>query len=279
MNQISFPGIKLSLNIYKIAFTIGNIEIYNYAICIVIGILVSLFLIKNSKEDYNINCDFSFYTIIYCLIFGIIGARVYYCLFNFNYYLSNPLQIFNLRKGGLAIYGGIIAGLIVILIRCKKECIKSYDFLDYIIPFVAIAQSIGRWGNFFNVEAYGINTNNFLRMGIQTLEGYKEVHPIFLYESIFTLFLFILLRHKQKNRKFDGEIVLTYLIMYSFVRFFIENLRIDSLMIFSVRISSLISIIIFVICLNLYLKKFLKCRKMSKKIEKGKLKKPANIVN
>lgn len=279
MNTISFPGINLNLNINKIAFTIRNIEIYSYAICIVIAILVAFFLLKNSKENYNIDFDFTFYTMIYCLIFGIIGARIYYILFNLEYYLTNLLQIFNFRNGGLAIYGGIITGLIVILISCKTKNINIYNFLDYIIPFVAISQSIGRWGNFYNVEAYGTNTNNLFRMGIQTIDGYKEVHPIFLYESFFTLFLFVILRIKQKNRKFEGEIVLTYLIMYSFVRFFLENLRMDSLMFFSVRISSFISIIIFVISLNLYLKKIFKCRKMSNKIEKGKPKNAANTVN
>ena len=279
MNTIKFPGINLNLNINKIAFTIGNIPIYSYAICIVIAILVAFLLLKKSKQNYNMDFDFLFYTIVYCLIFGIIGARIYYVLFNLEYYFLNPLQIFNLRSGGLAIYGGIISGLIVTIIMCKKNNIKIYDFLDYIIPFVAIAQSIGRWGNFFNIEAYGTITNSLLRMGIQTINGYKEVHPVFLYESFFTIFLFIILRVKQKNRKFEGEIVLTYLIMYSFVRFFLENLRIDSLMFFSVRISSLISIIIFVISLILYLKKFFNCRKMSNNIEKEKTKNPANAVN
>lgn len=278
MNTISFPGINLNLNINKIAFTIGNTQIYSYAICIVIAILIAFLLFKKSKDNYSIDFDFSFYTIIYCLIFGIVGARIYYILFNLKYYLSNPLQIINFRNGGLAIYGGIILGLIVIIIRCKKNNIKLYNFLDYIIPFFAIGQSIGRWGNFFNIEAYGIETNNLLRMGIQTINGYKEVHPVFLYESFFTLFLFVILRVKQKNRKFEGEIVLTYLIMYSFVRIFLENLRTDSLMFFSVRISTLISIIIFAISLILYLKKFYCCRKMSNNIEKRKTKKPANAV-
>lgn len=279
MNTITFPGINLSLNIKKIAFTIGNIQIHTYAICIVVAILVAFVLLKKSKKNYNIDFDFSFYTMIYCLIFGIIGARIYYILFNLEYYFFNPLQMFNLRSGGLAIYGGIILGLIVIIIRCKKNNIAIYDFLDYIIPFVAIAQSIGRWGNFFNIEAYGVATTWWLRMGIETISGYKEVHPVFLYESIFTLFLFIILRIKQKNRKFEGEIVLTYLIMYTFVRFFLENLRTDSLMFFSVRISSLVSIIIFVISLILYLKKFFNCRKMSNYIEKGKTKKTSKAVN
>ena len=112
-------------------------------------------------------------------------------------------------------------------------------------------------------------------MGIQTTQGYKEVHPVFFYESCFTFLLFFLLKYKQKNRKFEGEIVLTYLILYSFVRFFLENLRTDSLMFCSIRISSAISIIIFVISLGLYLKKIYKCRNLSKNVKKGGTKKTA----
>lgn len=161
----------------------------------------------------------------------------------------------------------------------KKNNISIYEFLDYIIPSVAIAQSIGRWGNFFNVEAYGTVTNNLLRMGIQTPDGYLEVHPVFLYESFFTFILFIILRKIQKKRKFKGQVVLTYFIMYSFVRFFLEKLRTDSLMFFSVRISSMISIIVFVISIVLYWEKILKHKKMSKMVEKEKHKKSLKTVN
>ena len=278
MNTISFPGLNLNLNINRIAIKIGSIEIYSYAICIVVAILVSFLLLKKCKEKYNIDFDFTFYTIIYCLIFGIFGARIYYVLFNLNYYIQNPIEILNLRSGGLAIYGGLIAGLIVIYIRCKKEKINMYNFLDYIIPFVAIGQSIGRWGNFFNIEAYGISCQSILRMGIQTTTGYLEVHPVFFYEACFTFLIFLFLRYKQKNREFEGEIVLTYLMLYSFVRFFLENLRIDSLMFFSLRISVVVSIVVFVISLVIYFKEKLKCRKMSKKAEKDRLKKTAKAV-
>ncbi|MGN1298907.1 MAG: prolipoprotein diacylglyceryl transferase [Candidatus Scatovivens sp.] len=279
MNTVKFPSFNLIFNINKIAFKIGNIQIYNYAICIVTAILIALVFLKESEKRFKIDSNFTYYTVIYSLIFGVIGARFYYVLFNLNYYLNNPKQILNFRNGGLAIYGGIIAGLITIIARCKKNNIGIYEFLDYIIPSVAIAQSIGRWGNFFNVEAYGTVTNNLLRMGIQTADGYLEVHPVFLYESFFTFILFIILKKIQKKRKFKGQVVLTYFIMYSFVRFFLENLRTDSLMFFSVRISAIISIIIFVISIVLYLEKSLKHRKMSKMVEKEKHKKSLKTVN
>ena len=264
MSLIKFPGIYLSFTINKIAFIIGNVVIYKYAIIIACGIVLSIILFKFSKNKFNINYEFFLETLVYILIFGIIGARLYYVLFNLKYYSQNVWQIFNLRNGGLAIYGGILVGIVIAIYRCKKNKVNMFDFLDAVIPYLALTQSIGRWGNFFNIEAYGTKTNSIFRMGITTAqEGYIEVHPVFLYESIYNLFLFYILKKMQKNRKFEGQIVLIYLIMYSFVRFFLELLRIDSLMFFGIKISCLISTIIFVISLILYLKKDLNCRKKS----------------
>ena len=140
----------------------------------------------------------------------------------------------------MAIYGGIIGAVITILIYCKKKNINFLDVLDYVAPFLPLAQSIGRWGNFVNVEAYGTETNLPWRMGIMENGIYKEVHPTFLYESISTLIIFIILYILYEiKRKFKGEITSLYLIMYSFVRFFIEGLRTDSLMFFDIRVSKL----------------------------------------
>ena len=268
MNIVSFPGFDLEFNINPIAFTIGNLDIYYYSICIVLGIILAIFLCYKSKEKFNINFSFIFDTIIYCLIFGIIGARIFYILFNLKKYLLNPIRIFQIRNGGLAIYGGLIAGFLVILYRCKKSKINVYDFLDLLVPYLALAQSIGRWGNFFNIEAYGVQTKNIFRMGIYKQNALIYVHPVFLYESIFNLILFFILKKLQKKRKFEGQIVLIYIIMYSFVRYFLEKLRTDSLMFFSVRISGLISIILFVSSFSILIFKNWKCKKMSKKIEK-----------
>lgn len=121
MNTVKFPGFNLIFNINRAAFKIGNIQIYNYAICIVIAILIALVFIKESEKRFKIDSNFTYYTVIYSLMFGVIGARFYYILFNLNYYLNNPKQILNFRNGGLAIYGGIIAGLITIIARCKKK--------------------------------------------------------------------------------------------------------------------------------------------------------------
>ena len=255
INQIAFPGLGLNFQISKVAFHIFGIEIYNYAICIVCGVVVALLLCKYSKENFGIKFDDVLEIIIFAILWGIIGARIYYVLFKINYYIENINEIFYIRDGGLAIYGGLILGAYVVLKLCKKRKISPIDFFDYIIPFVAIAQCIGRWGNFFNIEAYGIDTNYFLRMGIFTINGYQEVHPAFLYESFASLIIFILLRIKQKSRRFRGEIFCCYLISYSAVRMCIETIRIDSLMFFGLRISQIISFIIFLVSLYIFIKK------------------------
>lgn len=256
--MVSFPGLGLSFNISEVAFNIFGINIYWYAICIVVGMVLSVILCSKDKYNFGINFEFVFENLIFAIIFGIIGARLYYVLFNLKYYLSNPIKILNLRDGGLAIYGGLIAGALVILKRCKKFKVNSLDLFDYIIPFVALAQSIGRWGNFFNVEAYGTQTSNFIRMGINTVNGYEEVHPAFLYESICTFIIYLFLRLMQKNRRFKGEIFYLYLFLYSGIRMIIESVRIDSLMFSNFRISQILSVAIFVFSGIMLLKKYVK---------------------
>ena len=262
MNLVRFPTFNLEFNFSQIAFYLFGVPIYKYAICIVIGIIIALVLAKTSKEKFDNKFEDVLEVIIYSIASGIIGARLYYVIFNFDYYLSSPLKILNFRDGGLAIYGGLIFGLITIFILCKIKKRDLLNFLDYIVPYVAIAQSIGRWGNFFNVEAYGKQTTSFLRMGIyENINTYIEVHPVFLYESIATFLIFLLLKYMQRKRKFNGEISLLFLILYSFIRFFLEGLRTDSLMLFNFRISQILSIFIFIISLILFIKNTTKYNK------------------
>lgn len=256
MDLVKFPGLGIEFNVPKIAFELFGVEIYFYAIFIVLGIIIALILCRISKEMFGIEYETVIETMIGAIIFGYIGARLYYVIFNLNKYINNPLKIFNIRDGGLAIYGGIIFAGIYILIKCKKSKIIFLDFCDYIIPFVAIAQSIGRWGNFFNKEAYGYQTTSILRMGIyDNYMQYLEVHPTFLYESICTFLIFLFLRKLQKNRKFKGQILYSYMICYSFIRIFIEGLRADSLMIGVLKVSQILSIVFFVYFTCLLLKK------------------------
>ena len=256
--MINFPGLNLSFNVKKIAFSICGIDVYHYAICIVSGIILAMFLSYKSKEKFGIKFEFLLESMMHAIIIGFIGARIYYVTFNYKKYITSPISILNLRDGGLAVYGGLIFGAIVIINRCKKNSINFLDFFDYIAPFISLAQSIGRWGNFFNVEAYGTETTNIFRMGINTLNGYQEVHPAFLYESISTLVIFIVLRISQKNRKFKGEISYLYLFFYSGIRMLIEGVRIDSLRVKNFRISQILSVAIFVVSGIMLLKNYIK---------------------
>ena len=261
MNLVKFPGLNINLKVPQIAFSVFGIEVYMYAICIVTGIIVAAILCNINKEKFENKFENILDIGIFSLFFGIIGARIYFIIFNLEYYLNNIKEVFNFRDGGLAIYGGLITGILTAIIICKIKKIDILNVLDYVIPFVALAQAIGRWGNFFNVEAYGYETDIFLRMGIFTSDGYIEVHPTFLYESICTILIFLILRKLQKNRKFKGEIFLLYCILYSGIRFFIEGLRIDSLMFYNFRISQILSIIIFLISIIM----FYLTKKLSKK--------------
>lgn len=257
--MIYFPGFHLSFPINSIAFRIFGINVYYYAICIVSGIVLAIILAYQSKEKFGIKFDFLLESLMIAIMIGLIGARIYYIAFNWKNSQISLKMIFDLRNGGLAIYGGLIAGGLAILYQCKKNKVNSLDFLDYLAPFVALAQSIGRWGNFFNKEAYGTQTSHIFRMGIHTIDGYQEVHPTFLYESIATMLIFIFLRILQKNRKFKGEICYFYLFLYAGIRMLIEDIRVDSLCVGNLRISQILSVAIFVVSGIMLLKKGGKC--------------------
>ncbi len=256
--MIYFPGVGLALKINSVAFCLFGIEIYWYAICIVFGITLALTLAYFTKDKFGIPFSFVFETMIFAILLGFVGARIYYVAFHLKEYMISPVRIFQLRDGGLAIYGGLIIGAIVIIVRCQKYKISSLDFLDYFVPFVSLAQAIGRWGNFFNKEAYGEKTTNVFRMGIDTVNGYQEVHPTFLYESLATFLIFLFLKKLQKSRRFKGQIFYLYLFCYGAVRMLIENLRMDSLMFKNLRISQILSVAIFVISSIMLLKNYRK---------------------
>ena len=238
-----------------IALSLGPIKIYWYSIIILIAIiLASKVLFKQAKKQ-NIKEEFLTNLIFYGVLWGIIGARLYYVLFNLDYYIQNPIEIIEIYNGGLAIHGGIIAGAIFFIYYSKKNKMNFLKIFDLTAPALILGQAIGRWGNFINQEAYGYETNLPWRMGIYEGVKYIEVHPTFLYESIATFLIFIILTILSNKRKFKGQITLVYLITYSFARMIIEGLRTDSLMLGNIRISQLLSLIIFVISIIVYIKK------------------------
>lgn len=266
--MVTFPSLGLKFNIDRVAFNILGIDIYWYAILIVSAILISFLILKINNKRCNIEYKDILDLSIFLIPISIICARLYYVIFDLEYFLKNPNQIFNIRDGGLAIYGGIIGGIITCYVFCKKRNISFLDLLDYLVPCLALGQAIGRWGNFINIEAHGVQTDNLFRMGIIENGQYIEVHPTFLYESICTFVIFIILMVMTKKRKFAGELTFIYLILYSFVRFFIEGLRTDSLMLFSLRISQVLSLVIFVLSCIMLITNITKLRKMSKNGEK-----------
>lgn len=239
------------------AFEIGPFSIQWYAIIIVTGVILAILLSQKEAKRQNLNPEHITDFIIYALPLSIIGARIYYVAFKWPYYLKHPGEIIAIWHGGIAIYGALIAGGLTLYVYCQRHYIRPWNFLDIIAPAVILAQAIGRWGNFMNHEAYGPKTTeaflnklhlpSFIIKNIYIDGAYRT--PTFLYESVWNLlgfFVLIILR-KQKNVMKQGEIFLGYMIWYSFGRFFIEGLRMDSLYLFqTIRVSQLLSVILFI---------------------------------
>ena len=255
-------------NLSRIAITIFGVDIYWYAILIVTAILIGIIWSKIYNERFGIKFNDILDLVIFMLPISFVCARIYYCIFSFDSFKNNLLEVFNLRNGGLAIYGGIIGAVLTILIFCKIKKISFLDLLDFLVPVLELGQSIGRWGNFFNIEAYGTETNSFIKMEIIENGITKYVHPTFLYESIVTFICFIILAILSKNRKYKGQITIIYLVIYSFARMIIEGIRTDSLMFYNIRVSQVLSLAIFMIFGSILVCKEIKCRKQEKKVIK-----------
>lgn len=254
--------------ISNIAFNIFGIDIYWYAILIVSAILIGILWCKIHDNRFGIKFENIIDLLVFALPISFICARIYYCIFTWQEFNGNILEMFNVRNGGLAIYGGLIGAAVTTFIFCKVKKIQFLDFIDFVIPVVSLGQAIGRWGNFFNKEAYGTSTNSFLKMEIIENGKIEYVHPTFLYESVVTFLCFFILTILSKKRKYKGEITITYLIIYSFARMLIEGLRVDSLMLYNIRISRLISLIIFLVFSSIFVYKTFKCRTWEKKVDK-----------
>lgn len=266
--MVTFPSLGINLKINKIAFSILGIEIYWYAIFIVIAMILSLIILKIITKKEKIEYEDVINLFVYLIPISIISARLYYVVFQYQDYINTPLEIFNIKSGGLAIYGGIIGGTITTMVYCKIKRLNILQMLDIIAPCLALGQAIGRWGNFINIEAYGTETTSFFRMGIIENGIYKEVIPSFLYESIADFIIFIILLIIGKKRQKSGERTFLYLTTYSFVRFFTEETRIDSLMLNNIRISQMLSAVVFVVSCSILTYLQLKGRKFTKNSRK-----------
>ena len=265
--EVGFPGLGFTVNISPVAFSIGEFQVYWYGIIIAVAMLLAIFLgIKDSKK-FNFPTSLIYDFILVAIPVGVIGARLYFVLFNWEYYSADWSRMIDTRSGGLAIYGGIIGAALGVYIMCKIRKISFTALIDYVIVYVPLAQAIGRWGNFFNQEAFGTTTDlpwgmtsstisTYLAAHCPLLDSSAPVHPTFLYESIADLILFVILVFVRKNSKFAFETACVYFIGYGFARFFIESLRTDSLYIpnTTIRVSQLLSLLLVIagLCYIIY---------------------------
>lgn len=240
-----------------IALRLGPLSIRWYALCIITGLVLAVYLATKEAPRKGIKSDHTLDFILLAFPIAIIGARIYYVLFSWQDYKDNPLEIFAIWNGGIAIYGGLIAGLLVLVYYTRYHFLNTWDFLDIAVPSVMIAQAIGRWGNFFNQEAYGAKVAhlNYLPDVIQKqmyIDGSYRV-PTFLYESAWNLVGFVLICVLRRKPRFlrQGEITFFYLIWYGIGRFVIEGMRTDSLMLAGLRVSQWLSALLIFIGLAL----------------------------
>ena len=260
MNTLSFPGLGIGeFQVNKVAFTVFGQSVMWYGIIITFGIVLAFFYVLYRAKFEKIKVDDILDLGIFIIIFGMLGARIYYVIMRWDtysvtggYFWDNLwdtlVNIMSFRKGGLAIYGALIAGFLTILAVAKVKKIKYQKFLDMVAPAAMLGQIIGRWGNFVNVEAYGSQTDLPWRMGILTSSGSTMyVHPTFLYESLWNLAGFIIINIVYKKKKYDGQIFLMYMTWYGFGRMFIEALRTDSLMVGVFRVSQLVGFVTFAV--------------------------------
>ena len=263
--QVQFPELGLEFWLNRVAISINGFSIYWYAVLITSGAVLGILYAFKVAKNHGVNDDDLLDVIFVAVITGILGARIYYVVFQWDYFQHNLTEILNIRSGGIAIYGGIIGGILGGYIVCRIKKIKVIPILDIAGVSLLVAQGIGRWGNFVNQEAFGFNTTSIFGMYSEATNKYLTehqeslaqlgmivdpslpVHPTFLYESVWCIVGAILLAIYSKHRKFDGEIALMYAAWYGLGRFFIEGLRTDSLMIGSFRVSQLLALVCVIV--------------------------------
>ncbi len=260
MGYIEFPKLGFRIPISREAFKVFGLPVYWYGIIISAGFFLAVLLAMRNSKKAGIKQDDIIDFILFAAPVGVIGARLFYVIFNWGEFNGDFLKIINIRTGGLAIYGGLIAAAFVAVIFSRIRKINTLHYLDFCIPYFVLAQAIGRWGNFTNQEAFGGNTNlpwgmtgNEINKYLQELSKVYAVdpnipvHPTFLYESLWNLGVFLLLIWFSKRKKLNGEVFCLYMIGYGAGRFWIEGLRLDSLFMGNVRISQLLSVMFIVV--------------------------------
>lgn len=301
---VEFPKLGWKFDIYAnlVEFTIPgwdiDVTIRFYGVIIAFGFILAVLFGGRMAYKWKMDLNKMLDVLLYGTVAGIIGARLYYVIFEWNSYKNDLLSIFRIWEGGLAIYGGIIGGIVAAYFVCKKNGLNFLKLLDLFGMSVLIGQGIGRWGNFTNQEAFGVNTelpwgmwsekiSNYINVNYATLsangidmDASKPVHPTFLYESVWCLLGFLILYIVCKRfRKFDGQLILGYGVIYGLERAVVEGLRTDSLYIAhtNIRVSQLLSLLIAVLCLVITIIKFVQIhRRNIYKVNEYKEKKNAD---
>ena len=267
--DLYFPHLGIGIEKLQNSISVFGFSIAFYGIIIGIGMLLGMSVATRDygKHGHKVEDIQDFALIV--IILGVIGARLYYVIFEWEYYAKHLAEIPNIRQGGLAIYGGVLTAIATCIVFCKKRKLQFLPMADSGVIGLILGQAIGRWGNFFNAEAFGGYTDSLLAMRIkesivnpgmlnsnvlanlQYISGtsYIQVHPTFFYESVWNLSVFAFLYFYSKKKSYDGKIFLFYLMLYGFGRFFIEGLRADSLMFFgtNIAVSQMLSLFLFVI--------------------------------
>lgn len=262
MHVIEFPGLwGLRFSVNPVAFNMFGMPIYWYGIIIASSILIAILLAMKDSKKFGIDSDSIIDLVLFAVPVAIVTSRLYYVIFTWDEFKDNLWDIFNIRQGGLAIYGAIIGAVIVAYFFAKKRNIGVYKLFDFASPYLPLAQAIGRWGNFINQEAFGTNTSlpwgmtgDLIERELKRLQSSgisvdpsQPVHPTFLYESLWNLGVFFILLWRRKHNKCEGEVFFLYMILYGIGRFWIEGLRLDSLMLGNLRVSQVLAAVFAIV--------------------------------
>lgn len=258
MNTIEFPNLwNLKLTVNPVAFKILGLSVYWYGIIIAAAFTIILYWAMHDSREFGLDPDKVVDLALLAVPTAIVGARLYYVVFDFKEFKDDILSIFNTRTGGLAIYGAVIGGILAGIIFAKWKKISVLKIFDFGVPYLVFGQAVGRWGNFINQEAYGTNTqlpwgmsSEKIRFELEKLKALGlnidpnlPVHPTFLYESLCNFAVVAFLIWYRKRKKFEGEIFYLYMILYGIVRFGIEGLRTDSLLLGTFRVSKILALV------------------------------------
>ena len=241
-SAISFPFLGLEVNPPRV-LALGPLNIHLYGLAIGLGLILAVMYVCRRSKEFGLKEDDILDGVLWITPFAIICARIYYVAFSWKDYADNPLSVFAIWEGGIAIYGSVIGAVIGVIVLCKVKKLKIATVLDVTLLGFFIGQILGRWGNFFNREAFGAATDSFFRMGLYNTvtSQWEYYHPTFLYESVWNLVGFVLLHFLSKRRQYDGQIALGYAAWYGLGRCFIEGLRVDSLYWGSFRVSQVLA--------------------------------------